>query len=75
MSLSVEEIAKLTARLTEAESALHKVMIGGGTASIAYDGESVTYTQTDEGKLRRYIAELRAQLGLGCGPYRRGVRA
>lgn len=75
MSLSSDEIATLTARLAEAESALHGLLVGKATVQIAYDGESVTYSQADEGRLRRYIAELKGNLGSGSGAYRRGVRA
>ena len=75
MPLTDEQSAVLSARLGEAETALHSLMIGRATVSLAYDGESVTYSQADEAKLRRYIADLKGQLGIGCGPYRRGVRA
>jgi hypothetical protein len=75
MPLTDDERAVVTARLGEAETALHGLMIGRSTVSLAYDGESVTYSQADEAKLRRYIADLKGQLGAGCGAYRPGVRA
>lgn len=54
----------LLARLTEAETALHKLMVGKASVQLSYQGESVTFTTADEGRLRLYIGELRAQLGL-----------
>ncbi len=53
----------LLARLTEAETALHKLMVGKASVQLSYQGESVTFTTADEGRLRLYISELRAQLG------------
>jgi hypothetical protein len=74
-TLSDGERAVLRVRLDEAEKALHALMIGKSAVSIAYDGESVTYGQADEAKLRRYIADLKSQLG-DCEQrlYRPGVR-
>lgn len=60
--MSVRSI--LLARLTEAEAALHKLMVGKASVQLSYQGESVTFTTADEGRLRLYIGELRAQLGL-----------
>lgn len=54
----------LLARLTEAETALHKLMVGKASVQLSYQGESVTFTTADEGRLRLYIGVLRAQLGL-----------
>lgn len=54
----------LQARLTEAETALHKLIVGKTTVQLSYQGESLTFTTADEGRLRLYINELRAQLGL-----------
>lgn len=56
--------ATLQARLTEAEEALHRLQIGEQTASVGYDGKSVSYTQANIGALRAYIRELEAALGL-----------
>lgn len=55
----------LMARLSEAETALHKLIVGKTTVQLSYQGESLTFTTADEGRLRLYINELRAQLGLG----------
>ncbi|ASV87135.1 gpW family protein [Ochrobactrum quorumnocens] len=51
-------------RLTEAQDALHRLLTGAATVQLSYQGESVTYTTADEGKLRNYIRELESQLGL-----------
>ena len=52
-------------RLSEAETALHKLIVGKTTVQLSYQGESLTFTTADEGRLRLYISDLRAQLGLG----------
>ena len=54
----------LQVRLNEAETALHKLMVGKASVQLSYQGESVTFTTADEGRLRLYIGELRMQLGL-----------
>lgn len=51
-------------RLTEAQDALHRLLTGTATVQLSYQGESVTYTTADESKLRNYIRQLEAQLGL-----------
>jgi hypothetical protein len=73
--LTPEETALYQRRLTEAENALHQLLLGKKAVSLSYSGESVTYTQSDEGRLRAYIGELSAALGLTCHARRRGVRA
>ncbi|WOC15449.1 gpW family head-tail joining protein [Pseudochrobactrum sp. MP213Fo] len=55
----------LMARLSEAETALHQLIVGKTTVQLSYQGESVTFSSADEGRLRLYISDLRAQLGLG----------
>lgn len=59
--------ATLTARLAEAEAALHTVVIGQSEAVISFDGKSVTYRSTNVAELRAYIADLQQQLGQGGG--------
>lgn len=61
------DTAVLQTRLAAAELALHELSIGARTASLSFDGKSMTYSQTNMGALRAYIAELRQQLGLGTG--------
>ena len=58
-----ENRATWEARLTEAETALHKVMVGTGVASLAYDGETVTYTRANVARLQAYVNELQTALG------------
>ena len=59
--------ATLEARLAEAEDALHRLMIGVQEVSVEYDGHSTTYARGSEEKLRRYIRDLRQQLGRDTG--------
>lgn len=58
-----ENRAMWETRLTEAEAALHKVQIGGGVASLTYDGESVSYTRANLASLKAYVRELQTALG------------
>lgn len=58
----------LQMRLDEAETALHQLITGRATVSLSYQGESATFSTADEGRLRAYIADLKAQLGLGVRP-------
>ena len=64
----------LLARLTEAEAALHKLMVGKASVQLSYQGESVTFTTADEGRLRLYIGELRTQLGIASASRSRSRR-
>lgn len=64
MALSEEERIRVQARLDEAREALHRLETGQAEASIAYNGESLTYSQADRGSLRKYIRDLEVQLGL-----------
>lgn len=58
---------ELQTRLTEAETALHRLMTGQSTARISYDGRDVEYTRAKVGDLRAYISELKSSLGLTGG--------
>ena len=64
MALTTEEINTYTARLAEAEQALHSLMIGG-SARVVVDsnGERVEFTAANSGRLRAYIQELKLLLG------------
>lgn len=64
MPLTEEQRALTQARLDEARAALHKLEIGEAVVSLAYNGESATYSAADAGRLRQYIRSLEAQLGL-----------
>ncbi len=57
------DTAVLTTRLAEAEDALHQLTIGGGTASVKYDGREVAYTKANMNDLKIYIRSLKEQLG------------
>lgn len=67
------DIATLEARLTESETALHKLMTGAGVAKVSYEGEATEYTRASVPELRRYIASLKRQLGQDVGAGSRGV--
>lgn len=54
-------------RLTEAENAMHKLLVGQSATAIGYDGESVSYKPAQIPQLRVYIGQLRAALGQGVG--------
>jgi hypothetical protein len=70
-----EETALYQTWLTQANAALHQLIIGKKAVTLTYNGETITYQQTDEAKLRRYISELSVALGLICRARRPGVRA
>lgn len=58
-------------RLAEAEAALHNLLIGTATQSVQdQSGEAITYTMANVGRLRAYIAELKAELSGGRTPLR-----
>lgn len=57
--------ALIEQRLAQAREALHKLLTGASTVQLSYQGESITYSSTDEGRLRNYIRELESQLGIG----------
>lgn len=58
------DTATLTARLAEAEAALHALRIGRAAVLVRTDTEQVTYAQGDAGALAAYCRELRCALGL-----------
>jgi hypothetical protein len=57
--------------LTEAETALHILIIGKKPVSVTRNGRSITYQITDEKKLRQYITELKA--GIDGNKSRRAI--
>ena len=57
------ETATLEASLTEAENALHKLLLGQTVTVVSYDGHRTEFKPADEGKLRRYVQELKRKLG------------
>lgn len=58
---------ELQARLTEAEGALHNLLMGMSEIEISYEGRTVKYTPTSIPNLRSYIASLQKQLGKSTG--------
>lgn len=48
-------------RLQDAETALHALMTGSMMETVERDGVRITYTRTNIGELRRYIADLRSR--------------
>ena len=54
---------ELQAQLDDAQTALHKLMIGQGRVRVEYEGKMVIYTPANIGDLRAYILELQVQLG------------
>lgn len=73
VTLTAEERALLTTRLSEAESALHSLMLGGHARVVVdSNGERVEFTAGNAQRLRAYIEELKVALGQRtiCGPLR-----
>lgn len=62
MAITPERRAILEARIDALDEALFKLSIGDKRVKVAYDGESVDYTAADEEKMRRLIAEYRAEI-------------
>lgn len=59
-----------TTRLTEARAAYHSLMIGEAVAAFTdQNGERVSYSKTDAGKLAGYISDIVALLGTPATPY------
>ncbi|ETW10642.1 putative Head-to-tail joining protein W (gpW) [Roseivivax marinus] len=61
------DAATLETRLTEAEDALHRLLVGTTVTVVGYDGHRTEFAPSDETRLRRYIASLKRQLGRGSG--------
>lgn len=53
----------LQLRLDQAETALHDLLTGAQVVRVEYDGDTQEFTRSSEGKLRRYIRELKTSLG------------
>lgn len=63
MALTEQERLRIEAQLAEARAALHRVEIGGAEVSLAYNGESISYSAANVANLRQYIRTLEKQLG------------
>lgn len=64
MTLTAEERTQLEADLAEARRSLHELEIGGRPSSVGHSGKSISYAPTSAARLRQYIRELEAKLGL-----------
>lgn len=76
MALTAEERALYTTRLTEAETALHQLMLGqSARVYVDQNGERVEYAVANAQRLRAYVLELKVKLGLvtGIGPMSAGM--
>ncbi len=61
-------LSELQARLADAETALHNVLIGKGVTEVRdFNGEMVRYTRVDTSLLRAYIKELQDQIAVLLG--------
>ncbi|OQS39752.1 hypothetical protein B0T40_03185 [Chromobacterium haemolyticum] len=61
------DINTLRQRLTEAETAKHKLLTGSMRERISRGGTDITYTRADIAKLERYIAELQTDIARAMG--------
>lgn len=76
MALTAEERTLYTTRLSEAETALHQLMLGqSARVFVDQNGERVEYAVANAQRLRAYIWELKVKLGLvtGVGPMSAGM--
>lgn len=58
------DTATLTARLQEAETALHRLRMGATAVEVRHDDVAVKYAPADLGQLAAYVRDLKRQLGL-----------
>lgn len=56
------ELATLQSRLSEAEEALHSLMVGKRSVTVQCGDKSVTFTQANLADLRTYIGFLRGEI-------------
>jgi hypothetical protein len=68
-----EDIATWRTQLSEAEAALHSIVINGGVARMRHGDKSMEWNAQNVGTLRAYIAELRSKLGLAGRGFARRV--
>lgn len=68
--------AEWQTRLTQAETAYHKLLTGKSATAIGYDGETMSYAPADKQELRRYISSMQKALGSvsSSRPRARGFR-
>lgn len=71
------DLATLQARLSEAETALHKLNLGAQEMQVDHGDMRVAFTKASVGDLQRYVADLKAQIVAAGGTVdslrRRGI--
>lgn len=73
MAITSSDPAVLQGYLAAAQAALHKVLIGSATTAVSYNGEEFRKTPADVARLRGYIRELQASLGVSRRPRGRRI--
>lgn len=67
------DLATLKKRLEEAETALHRLMLGELEVTVSVVGFGATnYSQTNRSQLERYIAQLKSHIANKSGQRKRG---
>ena len=66
------DLATLKNQLSEAQQAMHELMLGNKYVAISYNGRSVQKTAADAPNLRMYIKDLKAQIARLEGRSSRG---
>lgn len=67
-TLTAEERTLYTTRLTEAETALHNLTLGGmARVVVDQNGERVEFAVANANRLRAYVMELKTKLGMPTG--------
>jgi hypothetical protein len=62
------DLATLQTRLTEAEGALHDLVMGRKAVQVSFpDNSAVTFSEFDMPQLREYIGDLRRQIAALSG--------
>lgn len=61
------DLATLQTRLTEAESAYHKLMTGSQAEMVSHSGTMTKYTAATMADLSAYIEQLKAQVAAAGG--------
>lgn len=60
--------AQILSAIDQLEAAKLDLALGKARSAVSYDGKSLSFVQTDMGKINAMIAELRAKLAaLGAG--------
>lgn len=68
------DLATLQGWLADAETARHRLLTGSLRQRVSYNGQDVTFAQTDIAKLDAYISSLRAQIAAAGGDQRQTLR-